>query len=815
MSHRKPGELVGTFQGYRPGCRWIRDDNINETIIGTVEEDIPDGMGFLSHTIRGTIAVNSLKHGLTYRFWGRMTVHEKYGEQFHFEAFTEEAPATHEAVCLYLQQCDGIGPATAEEMFSIWKENAVDVLRSAPEKVAERIKRLSLVQCQAASELLTKRHRTQRVKMDMMALVHKAGIPKKIVDKAIDKWGVRAAEIVRRNPYRLMAFRGIGFLKTDRMWLDFGLNPLRMKRQALACWYSIARDNEGHVWFPEHQARDFVRRHISSVDVNFDAAMELAVRGGLLERQENQGRRLIAEKSRAIKERKVAQLIEDSRNESLENGVKWPSVADIKELAEEDGSHQREQLQSALGGVVSFLAGSPGTGKTFTAAALIKTIMRTYPHDLIAAAAPTGKAAVRLTESLEKCGVKLRAKTIHSMLGIESQGDDGFGFQHTARNPLPFKFVLFDEASMMDVPLFAAALEARPMGGHYLILGDPNQLAPVGYGAPLRDLLECPDSVPMGVLSEIRRNSGQGVLACAAIREKQPWSPSKKLDVTSGENLLIVNTSTPEDQIEALSALIRKFSDQSPRKYDPTWDVQVVCAVNKRGLLSRRSLNPLLQELLNPDGEKLKSCPFRVGDKIVNLKNGWLKSANPTEDETDQDGRVYVANGEQAKVIEIAAGVVIAELTSPPRTVIIHRKATSDTETAAREAMKGDEDEPQDGEGGAATNTGCSWDLGYAISAHKSQGSEWPVVIVMLDTDPSAKRTCSRQWLYTAISRFKDFALLIGTKRTADSMCVRDALFSRKTMLRERINELRRKQEEVMLEESTEMDFDAILEGVV
>jgi ATP-dependent exoDNAse (exonuclease V) alpha subunit len=177
-------------------------------------------------------------------------------------------------------------------------------------------------------------------------------------------------------------------------------------------------------------------------------------------------------------------------------------------------------------------------------------------------------------------------------------------------------------------------------------------------------------------------------------------------------------------------------------------------------------------------------------------------------------------------------------MTSPTRTVLIYRKGKSDSQKSAEDAAG--REEPEGGEGGSeesdSSNTGCSWDLGYAISAHKSQGSEWPVVIVVLDTDNAAKRTCSRQWLYTAISRFKDFAMLIGTKKTADAMCQRDALFSRKTFLKERIEELKRETDEAerpipvadelpeaeelpdaepLEEMSAVFDLDELLEGVL
>lgn len=190
-------------------------------------------------------------------------------------------------------------------------------------------------------------------------------------------------------------------------------------------------------------------------------------------------------------------------------------------------------------------------------------------------------------------------------------------------------------------------------------------------------------------------------------------------------------------------------------------------------------------------------------------------------------GEVYVANGEQAEVIAIDGNVITAKLTSPDRTILIYRKGKSDQQKAAEDAAKGEEDENENGEAGESSNTGCSWDLGFAQSCHKCQGSEWPIVIVMLDSDNAASRTCSRQWIYTGVSRIKLFGFAIGTKKTADKMCGRDALFARKTFLKERVEELKAATdeaekplppaEELPDAESLvdEYDFSDILEGIL
>jgi exodeoxyribonuclease V alpha subunit len=284
-----------------------------------------------------------------------------------------------------------------------------------------------------------------------------------------------------------------------------------------------------------------------------------------------------------------------------------------------------------------------------------------------------------------------------------------------------------------------AIMAARPRGCHFLLVGDVHQLPPVGNGAPLRDMINS-GVVGYGELTEIKRNSGGIVEACAAIRDGKPWDEA--------ENLIVDPFA---DQIQAA----RIHCQKGHPKLDAVWDCQVLVAVNARSPLSRKAINLELQNALNPNPE-VKGTPFRLADKIVCLKNGKYTEINDREE-------VYVANGELAKVIEIEDKSIIAELSNPARTVRIPRGKA-------------------DGE-----SSGCNWDLAYGLSCHKSQGSEWPVVIVVLDEYPGARMVCSREWLYTAISRAKKQCILIGKKATADAMCRRVAIGKRQTFLRQLI----------------------------
>ena len=515
-----------------------------------------------------------------------------------------------------------------------------------------------------------------------------------------------------------------------------------------------------------------------------EKAIELAVRAKILTERIDRGQRWFAETAKARSEHRIARFIAEAAEETQQDGTKWP---EIESLVGKLSEHQFLEIKKAIGGVVGVLAGSPGTGKTYSTAAIIRQVMQSGAK--VAACAPTGKAAVRMTEALDANDISLRATTIHSLLGIASSGDGGFEFQHNEFDPLPHGFVFVDEATMIDTGLMASLLAARARGTHFLFIGDPNQLAPVGHGAPLRDFITA--KVPTGTLTEIKRQgtTSRVVRACAEIRDKRRFSAADKPDLENGENLVLIPRDTADSQIETLEILMQQF--MSGDKYDPVWDVQIIVAVNKKSPLGRKPLNVRLQDLLNPDGQRVKGNPFRVGDKIICVKNSWFPALDSSE--AEKDGKIYVANGEQAEVLEVSIGRTIARLTAPDREVIIPRSAKE-----ADEDNKSEDD----------TGTGCNWESGFAISCHKSQGSEWHVVIVLADEYGGAKMVQSRQWLYTAISRAKTLCLVVGKQTVCNEMCHRDALFKRKTFLVEQIREMTK------TEEWTDATIDGLLAGV-
>lgn len=428
-------------------------------------------------------------------------------------------------------------------------------------------------------------------------------------------------------------------------------------------------------------------------------------------------------------------------------GLRWPRARQLDGLTE----HQRQQLAIALSRPVGILCGTPGTGKTYCAARVIHALVSRGRH--LIACAPTGKAAVRLNAAIgihPQAGTQ--ARTIHQVLEISRNGHDGegWGFLRNADRPLDATHIVVDEPSMLDTDLASSLFAACRPGTHVLLVGDPNQLPPVGHGAPLRDMITA--GVPCGRLTEIRRNTGHVVEVCAAIRADEHWGPAGNLEHHECQ--------TASEQIATLQHLL---GQQRRDGRNPVWDVQVLAAVNSRGELSRQNLNRLMQYQLNDDAEGTAEGRWRVADKVVCLRNHLAQLENGRR--AHHDNVAYVANGEVGSVSLLNPRHALVALSQPTRVIRVPLPTGKQNDHA---------------ESGRDL-----WDLAYAITTHKAQGSEWPVVILMIDESPAARHICTREWVYTALSRGKEKVITIGRLSVLKQMCVQQSLEKRKTFLTE------------------------------
>lgn len=718
-------------------------------------EEGSGSLGFGPNGIRVKVPCETgdLVQGLSYRFYGSWVTHPKYGKQFHAQTFVTSAPHGRQGVIRYLTQAPNIGKAYARKLWDKFGGEAVRVVRESPEVAAASIGGgFNDEKASEAAAFLELAKATEETTIDMIELLGGRGFPRNTAKKVIREFGNRAAAVVRNNPYILMRFRGCGFLRCDAMYSDMGGDPSRLKRQALCAWYSIASNTNGHTWFQPALVDKGIRERVSGTKCRPVDATKLGCRAGVLAKaRDAAGGLWLTDKIKDVSESAVARRV----RAFLDSPCGWPNVGSL-----DASEHQREKLADALVAPISTFGGGPGTGKTYSAARVIASLASKHGLGKIAVAAPTGKAAVRITEAMGSYGLDIRARTIHSLLGVESHEDGGgWGFEHNASNPLDYKYIVVDEASMIDCGLASSLMAACARGSHLLLVGDIGQLPPVGHGAPLRDLIAA--GVPSGELTEVRRNSGDIVAACHAIRAGKQFKYSPRLHPEIGLNLSNLPAFNGTSAVEKIVKTIKGIGARG--LVDPIWGCQVIVAVNERSELSRKSLNQKLQGELNPGGSRAKGNPFRTDDKVVCLKNGFYPVADgaPSEfNQEEEDGKVFVANGEQAAVLHVEPNRTIARLDSPSRMIVIPRSS---------------------GDGGER------WDLAYAISCHKSQGSEWPVVFVVLDEYPGARMVCSREWLYTALSRARVACFTVGKPQTAYGMIARQAIAKRKTFLKERI----------------------------
>lgn len=764
-------------------CIWTAQQN--PPIVG----DMPTRFSLLGESEEG-----ELKSGLPYRFWGRWDQPNSFGEQFRFDSFAAIQPHSRQGIVKYLQQARHVGPAAAETLWEEFHGDAVKVLREEPDRAAEVVRRLTPQKAREAAEDLQRLAAAENLTIQLYDLFDGRGFGKACVTQAIKLWGAKAVEILTRDPYRAMALRGIGFLKADKFYLDLGKSPQKLKRQAYCFTYAVTKesDQQGHVWVPWQQGVEYLKAAVAGCEVSPERSLTLAVRGKILRtRTDARGVLWAADVRRAGAEGYVCRHLVDAMVGEV---IDWPAMdrPEFSELTD----HQRKQLSLALSGPVAILGGRPGTGKSFTLVRLVRAI-KAMQGCSVAVMAPTGKAAQRVKELMAEAGLSgVSPTTIHSGLGVASCDEGGWRFQHDEKNPLSCRFLIVEEASMLGTGLLKSLLAARARGCGILFVGDVNQLPPVEYGAPLRDLIAA--GLPYGELREIHRNAGTIVRVCSAIVDSKPWQPDEQIDLQAegGAKNLVLVPAGKNHAATKICQLLEQLRDTSP--YDPVWDCQVIVAVNDRSTLSRKVLNQKLQDLLNPQAGDCRT-PFRVGDKVIQLKNSFIPFASERDGSwTSSDDKLLVANGEIGRVLYAEEKKTVVKFPSVNQPVIVFRGTrkkddeddTGPETTGENAKATGKQDAKKDEE---KTDTGCDLDLAYAVTCHKLQGSQAPVVIVCLDEYPGATGqfgVCDRAWIYTAISRAQKACFLVGMQHVANAMCRRTFIDRRKTFMAETIREM-------------------------
>lgn len=738
-------------------------------------------------TVLGMADADRFTPGATFRFCGRWEDSEQRGLRFRFVTAVPHLMHGRTGVVTYLcQTCTGVGERTADRLWQKYGGEAVELLRADPARVAAECD-LAPDACTRAAAELEQAQRYEATRIDLFTLTAGRGFSGNLIERAIEKWGVHAPRTIKRNPFALLGLPSAGFKRCDRLWTDLGLPADSPKRAATLATHVVKNDPSGHTWVSAADLADRLREAAPGCDVR--RSLQLAIRARKLKKhKDDAGTLWLGTYHRATSEERIAAAVGRlTARPSL-----WP--ADRVPVSAADGdrlpsAHQVGRLRRATRWPVGLFLGGPGTGKSHSLAYLLREVVAAFGRSSVAVAAPTGKAAVRATQALALAGLDVGASTIHRLLEIGRNGHDGdgWGFLRNRANPLDAKFLVVDESSMIDADLMADLLDAVPAGGHVLFVGDPYQLPPVGHGAPLRDLIDA--GVPHGELTEVRRNAGQIVHACVRIKNGESFDTAEKIDLEADppRNLKLVEARDEAHQVEQLLDVVKRMT-----RFHPVWQTQVIVARNAKGGISRKALNEKLHPLLNPDGYGCRDNPFRVGDKVICLKNSRMHRAElfgrgggeaaerdaanyeTVRDEAGQPEDVYVANGEIGRVVAVAPRLTVARFSEGEALVKI---------PMGRQRDQDEEGGEDDGGGGR----GCNFDHAYAITVHKSQGSESPCIIVMADSQ--AAMLADRNWWYTAISRASKLCIIIGQKATIDAQRLRQSLVRRKTFLKERVQQ--------------------------
>jgi exodeoxyribonuclease V alpha subunit len=657
---------------------------------------------------RGTISVvgrfPAVGPGTRVRVTGEMVNDPRHGEQLRVETLVPVEPDTLVGLERYLGSglIPGIGPGFAKRIVEVFKLDTLKVLDETPERLTE-VSGLG----QRRAEEIRKKWQSQRAISSIMLVLQTHGASPALAARIFERYGDRAAQIVQRHPYRLaLEVRGVGFKTADRIARSLGIagdHPERAQAGTLHVLESLA--DQGHVAAPR---TDLVQRTAEMLEID-EAHVEAAV--DALWASE----RVVVEDDLVFSARLHAaevtvagllrRLLESPARAlpGLESSLEAFEAAARVELAPE----QRRAVEAAARDKVVVVTGGPGVGKTTIVRAILSVFTRARLS--VRLCAPTGRAAKRLSEATRHA-----ASTIHRMLDYDPRLRK---FSRNAENPLDVDAIIVDEASMIDVELAVALFAAIPPAARLVVVGDADQLPSVGPGAVLRDVIDS-HSVPTVRLQRIFRQADESRIvknAHAILRGEMP--ESAEADAPHAD-FFVVNR---RDAEEAARTVVELVTTRIPKRFklNARDDVQVLTPMH-RGPAGTTALNAALQAALNPTGPALerRSVSYRVGDKVMQTKN-------------DYEREVY--NGD--------IGVIVRVNAEDERLTVRFDDREVEYEDAALDVLV----------------------LAYATSIHKSQGSEYPAVVVPLLTSHFVM--LSRNLLYTAVTRGKRLCVLVADPR--------------------------------------------------
>jgi len=647
--------------------------------------------------------------GETLRLRGQWVIDTKFGQQFRVESCLSVLPATIIGIQKYLGSSliKGIGPIMAKRIVDKFGLDTFDIIEDSPERLQEA-EGIGPIR----TERITNAWQEQKQIREVMVFLQGHEISPAYAVKIFKVYGDKAVSVVKENPYRLaLDISGIGFKTADKIARSMGIDPNSQIRAEAGIIHVLSElVDEGHVYYPYEELKEKAAELLEVDQSILETALAtLAQQDRVLIEQWPEVKAVyltplhVAEANVA---RRLKLLIEAPKQPlqiDVEKAIQWVQGTNHIELAET----QKQALRKAIGGKVLVITGGPGTGKTTLVNSLVRILEKKGQR--IVLASPTGRAAKRLSEVTGR-----EAKTIHRLL--EFSPKEG-GFKRNEDNPLDADLVVIDEASMVDILLMNHLLKAIPSPATLVLVGDVDQLPSVGPGNVLKDIIAsgCVETV---ILTEIFRQAQESLIIVNAHRVNRGEFPQLKPQPGQRSDFYYIEKNTPEEVLSVIKELCVK---RLPNAFhlSPLDDIQVLTPMH-RGTVGVANLNAELQALLNPQGKVITRGGrlFRTNDKVMQIKNNYEKD---------------VFNGDIGRL----AGIDLDE----QKVQIKFEDRVVDYELSDLDDLV----------------------LAYAISIHKSQGAEYPAVIVPLLSQHYIM--LQRNLLYTAITRAKRLVVLVGSKR--------------------------------------------------
>ncbi len=660
------------------------------------------------------------------RLEGVWTTHPDYGEQFKFENFERTIPQKVSAIRVYLASgiIPGIREATAIKLTDTFGEDTLEIIKNEPERLTV-VKGISLSKAMKMNEAFLIRQDAANTVMYFQQF----GISAKMAVKIHKKFGSLAVDLIKGNPYTLCdEITGIGFKTADRIAFQMGISPSHPGRIKSGIRHALSEAAQnGHTCYPKSSLLPYCCRLLNCDMVSVESGFtDLIFSGKLVWEDSTDLCYLTAlyNEELSVATRLLSLCTKKRKKPSFDVEGAILRAADSISLS----AHQYDAVKSALEENIMVITGGPGTGKT----TIINTILKicfAFGYK-VALAAPTGKAAKRLSEA---CNAE--AKTLHRLLSLDIISDsDDYTYTLDRAEPLDFDVVIVDEVSMVDLSLMSVLLKSLKPNTKLILAGDADQLPSVGAGNVLKDIIDSKVCTVI-TLTEVFRQAGESMIVTNAhrINSGQPPICNQK-----GKDFFFM----PRTSLDADTTIADLCAKRLPGtySYDPLRHIQVLCP-SKKGSTGTINLNNTLQKYLNPPSKSKKEKKhgetlFRTGDKVMQVKNNYnIPYVRP---QTEEEG-IGIYNGDIGIILDI------------------------DTKKACMLIEFDDE---------KLVEYDFTWldelELAYALTVHKSQGCEFKAVI--LSVSPVAPQLTVRNLLYTAVTRAREMVVLVGSEETVSRM---------------------------------------------